>query len=66
MGGPGRIGPAVRGLALPREQDRSLTQAVESAAGHVLKKLMFAVRDEAGAEVLRQCLAAMEQVAAYE
>ena len=61
-----RIGPAVRGLALTREQDRSLTQAVESAAGHVLKKLMFAVRDEAGAEVLRQCLAAMEQVAAYE
>ena len=57
-----RIRDVAKELPLSQEQDRVLTQAVESAAGKVLKKLMFAVRDHAGPEVLRQCLSAMEQV----
>ncbi len=39
----------VKELHLSQEQDRILTRAVESATGKVLKKLMFAVRDNAGA-----------------
>ena len=57
-----RIRDVVKELHLSQEQDRILTRAVESATGKVLKKLMFAVRDNAGAEALRQCLSAMEQV----
>ena len=57
-----RVRDVVKELPLSQEQDRVLTQAVESAAGKVLKKLMFAVRDHAGPEALRQCLSAMEQV----
>ena len=57
-----RIRDAVKALSLSQAQSRDLTQAVESAAGKVLKKLMFAVRDHAGPEALRQCLSAMEQV----
>ena len=57
-----RIRDVVKELHLSQEQDRIFTRAVESATGKVLKKLMFAVRDNAGAEALRQCLSAMEQV----
>lgn len=57
-----RVRSVVKELRLPEGQSRELTQAVESAAGKVLKKLIFAVRDYAGAEALRQCLSAMEQV----
>ena len=57
-----RVRDVVKERPLSQEQDRVLTQAVESAAGKVLKKLMFAVRDHAGPEALRQCLSAMEQV----
>lgn len=58
-----RIRDVVKELHLSQEQDRIFTRAVESATGKVLKKLMFAVRDNAGAEALRQChFPAMEQV----
>lgn len=57
-----RMGGAVKELGLAGEQNELLTRALENAAEKVLKKLMFAVRDQAGADVLRQCLTAMEQV----
>lgn len=56
-----RIRDVVKELHLSQEQT-GFHPAVESATGKVLKKLMFAVRDNAGAEALRQCLSAMEQV----
>ncbi|MEA4965433.1 MAG: glutamyl-tRNA reductase [Oscillospiraceae bacterium] len=55
-----RTGGAVKALGLTADAQTKLTDAVSVSAGSVLKKLLFAVRDEAGAEVFRRCVEAME------
>ena len=56
----------MKALNLPDEQRDALCGALETASGSVMKKLLFAVRDEAGAEVFRRCVEAMERVACHD
>ncbi|HIS67889.1 MAG TPA: glutamyl-tRNA reductase [Candidatus Gallacutalibacter stercoravium] len=61
-----RVAGDAQRLGITEEQRGALTQLLEASAGKVLKKLLFSVRDEAGAEVLRSCVEAMEQVTEHE
>ena len=55
-----RVGSLVRDMGLDDGQNEKLTRAVDTAAGKVLRKLLFAVRDTAGVDVFRSCVEAME------
>ena len=61
-----RMGQTIKDLGLTKEQNEALVQALEVSSGKVLRKLIFAVRDEAGVEVFRQCVEAMERVSSHE
>jgi glutamyl-tRNA reductase len=61
-----RVGAVVKDLGLDKGQNEELTSAIDSAAGKVMKKLLFAVRDTAGVDVFRQCIEAMESTYSNE
>ena len=42
------------------------TRALEVTSGKILKKLVFAVRDEAGVEPFRECVESMLKVTEHE
>ncbi len=57
-----RMGRTLKQMPLSPEQRCALEEGAEDAVGKMVKKLLFAVRDEAGSETLRRCLAAWENV----
>ena len=61
-----RIGATVRALEVSNGGQKALSDALDNSASKVLTKLLFAVRDEAGAEVFRRCVLAMEGVIARD
>ncbi|MDD6678863.1 MAG: glutamyl-tRNA reductase [Firmicutes bacterium] len=54
-----RMGGTLKSLKLPPEESERLRQAVRDAARKELKKTVFTLRDEAGIDVFRRCLAAV-------
>jgi len=61
-----RVGSLVKKIGLSQQQNEELTDAIDKAAGNVLRKMLFAVRDNAGTDVFRECLQAMEKVCCDE
>lgn len=57
-----RAEPAVRSLGLGGESAALLRGQLEDVAAKQFRKLLFAVRDEAGAGAFRECLGAMEKL----
>ena len=57
-----RMESAFRGLPLDSEAATKLRMQIEDMAQKQFRKLLFAVRDEAGASTFRQCLGAMEKL----
>ncbi len=57
-----RMGATVKALELSDGGDAKLQKALHDSSDKVLRKLLFAVRDQAGVEVFRTCLTAMEQI----
>ena len=58
----GRLEAAIRGLHLGPDDATALRCQVEQLAEKQFRKLLFAVRDEAGASAFRQCLDAVEKL----
>lgn len=56
-----RVEPAIRQTHLDSEAASALRVQLEDAAKKQFRRLLFAVRDEAGAAAFRQCLDAMEK-----
>lgn len=57
-----RMESAFRGLPLDSEAATKLRMQIEDMAQKQFRKLLFAVRDEAGASTFRQCLGAVEKL----
>ena len=57
-----RMESAFRGLPLDSEAATTLRMQIEDMAQKQFRKLLFAVRDEAGASAFRQCLGAVEKL----
>ena len=57
-----RMGKTLKKLPLSAEERSVLEAGAEDAVGKMVKKLLFAIRDEAGSETLRRCLSAWENV----
>lgn len=57
-----RMEPAFRGLHLEGDESTQLRIQIEDMARKQFRKLLFAVRDEAGASAFRQCLGAVEKL----
>ena len=57
-----RLDSAVRQLPLDGEEERRLRGQIEDMARKQFCRLLFAVRDEAGAAAFRQCLGAVEKL----
>lgn len=54
-----RMGSTVRALELPDGAQNILQNTLHDTSDKVLRKLLFAVRDQAGVDVFRACLTAM-------
>lgn len=57
-----RTGKTVKNLGLATDRQQELTETIEEAAGKVVGKLMFGLRDYMGSESFRECLEALSQV----
>lgn len=57
-----RMGKTVKKLALSTEERSVLEAGTEEAAAKVIRRLLFALRDEGGGDLLRQCLSVWEKV----
>ena len=58
----GRLGGALNSMSLEAGSRAELSDALEDTCGKVFKKLIFAVRDQAGIDLFRACIDAMEGV----
>ena len=61
-----RMEKTIKSYGIRDEAFEDLTHAIEVTSGKILKKLVFAVRDEAGVESFRECVESMLKVAENE
>ncbi|WP_434309102.1 glutamyl-tRNA reductase [Hominifimenecus sp. rT4P-3] len=57
-----RMGKTLKKLPLSAQERALLEAGAEDAASKVVRRLLFALRDEAGSDVLRQCLSVWENL----
>lgn len=55
-----RMGKTLKKLNLAEENEKMLHDAATTASGKVIAKMLFTIRDEAGVDVFRRCLEALE------
>ncbi len=61
-----RMEKTIKSYGIRDEEFEEFTRALEVTSGKILKKLVFAVRDEAGVEPFRECVESMLKVTEHE